>query len=71
MDHMRLPTGYGPDGGAIKFEAVLNALTPSEFETFQTWSRGLSRGDQDAILGVPMMSLGDVMTVAKPVNQYG
>jgi hypothetical protein len=47
---MRLPTGYGPDGGAIKFEAFLNALTPPEFETFQTWSRGLSCGDQECDL---------------------
>jgi hypothetical protein len=28
----------------------LNALSPSEFETFTKFWRGLSRGDQDAIL---------------------
>jgi hypothetical protein len=39
-DHMRFSTGYGRDGGAIKFEAL-----------FHTWWRGLSRGDQDAIFG--------------------
>jgi hypothetical protein len=58
MDHMRLPTGYGPDGGAIKFEAFLNALTPPEFETFQTWSRGLSRGDQECDLRIADDELG-------------
>jgi hypothetical protein len=47
---MRLATGYGPDGGAIKFEVFLNSLSPSEFETFHSWCRGLSRGNQDAIL---------------------
>jgi hypothetical protein len=50
-DRMRLSTGYGRDGGAIKFEAFLNSLSPSEFETFHTWWPGLSRGDQDAIFG--------------------
>ena len=49
-DHMRLSTGYGRDGGAIKFEMFLNSLSPSEFDRFHKWWRDLSRGDQDAIL---------------------
>jgi len=39
------------DGGAIKFEMFINSLSPSEYKVFETWWRGLLRGDQDAILG--------------------
>ena len=49
-DVMRLPTGYGPDGGAIKLEIFLDSLSPSEWQTFEGWWRGLSRGNQDCIL---------------------
>jgi hypothetical protein len=49
-DVMRLTTAYGPEGGALKFEQFLNSLSTSEFDTFHTWWRGLSRGDQDCIL---------------------
>jgi hypothetical protein len=47
---MRLATGYR-QGGAIKFEMFINSLSPSEYQTFETWWRKLSRGDQDVILG--------------------
>jgi len=50
-DVMRLATAYGPNGGALKFEQFCDSLTPSQFETFHKWWRGLSRGDQDNILG--------------------
>ena len=50
-DHMRLATGYGRDAGSRKLGQFLDALSPSQFETFHKWWRGLSRGDQDAILG--------------------
>jgi hypothetical protein len=47
---MRLSTAYGRNGGALKFEQFLNSLTP-RIETFHNFWRGLSKGDQDAILG--------------------
>jgi hypothetical protein len=52
-DVMRLATAYGPPGvgGARKFEQFLDSLSPSELTTFENWWRGLSRGDQDVILG--------------------
>jgi hypothetical protein len=50
-DHMRLtPAGFSPAAGAQRFEQFLDALSPSQFEAFAKWWRGLSRGDQDAIL---------------------
>ena len=50
-DHMRLATGHGRGAGARKFEQFCDALSPSQLETFTTFWRGLSRGDQDVILG--------------------
>src|SRR5262245_18292586 len=50
LDHMRLTPGCGPDAGARRFEQLHDALSPSQFETFHKWWRGLLRGDQDAIL---------------------
>jgi hypothetical protein len=50
-DVMRLSTGYGANGPALKAEQFLNSLSRSEFTEFETWWRKLSRGDQDAILG--------------------
>ena len=50
-DHMRLTTAHGPNGGSIKLDGFLNALSPSQFEKFHQWWRGLSRADQDNILG--------------------
>jgi hypothetical protein len=48
-DAMRLATSYR-EGGAIKFGMFIDSLSPSEYQTFETWWRKLSRGDQDAIL---------------------
>ena len=42
--------GSGRDAGVRCFEQFLDALSPSEFETFRGWWGKLSRGDQDAIL---------------------
>jgi hypothetical protein len=51
-DHLRLtPAGFSQVAGAQRFEQFLNALSESQFEAFGKWWRGLSRGDQDAILG--------------------
>lgn len=50
-DHLRLATGYGRDAGARKFEQFCDSLSPAQLHTFGKWWRGLSRGDQDAILG--------------------
>ena len=44
-------TGYGRDAGSRKLGQFLDALSPSQFETFHKWWRGLSRSDQDNILG--------------------
>jgi len=49
-DVMRLSTPYGKIGGAMKFDQFCESLTESEWQTFEKWWRGLSRGDQDAIL---------------------
>jgi hypothetical protein len=48
---MRLSSGYGRHAGAAKFEQFCDSLTPAHFERFHQWWRGLSRGNQDAILG--------------------
>jgi hypothetical protein len=50
-DVMRLSTGYGPSGGALKFGMFCDSLSPSEWETFKGWWQKLSRHDQDCILG--------------------
>jgi hypothetical protein len=36
---------------ARRFEQFLDALSPSQFEQFHTWWRGLSRGDQERNFG--------------------
>ena len=52
-DVMRLSTAYGPpgQGGALKLEQFINSLSPSEYQTFETWWRKFSRGDQDGYPG--------------------
>jgi hypothetical protein len=49
-DVMRLSTAYGPSSGAMRFEQFIDSLSPSEYQTFESWWRGLSRSDQDCIL---------------------
>jgi hypothetical protein len=49
-DVMRLSTGYGQSGGAMKAEQFLNSLSESEFTTVKEWFSKLSKADQDAII---------------------
>jgi hypothetical protein len=49
-DHLRLSTGHGLDAAALRVEQFCAALSPSQWESFNKWWRGLDRESQDAIL---------------------
>jgi hypothetical protein len=49
-DVLRLSTGYGQSGGAVKVETFLTSLSDSEFESFRQWWSKLSESDQNALI---------------------
>jgi hypothetical protein len=49
-DTLRLSTGSGQSGGAMKVEMFLNSLSESEFATFKDWFNKLSTSDQNALI---------------------